>query len=164
MLKKINDEKGQGLFEFLFFLPFMLMMYQIALSMGNAINGSINQQKTARGYLYARIKNNSTIPTPEHIKSSALSQYGLFFMGWAQSREEGSGQVYAPCYPFKTMIKATEDCKDNYSGDTTQNIRVETVYGVCPTTYRIINQIPRKVTLEDDGSNSYTAGACTNKT
>lgn len=160
----LKSEKGQGLFEFLFFLPFMLMMYQIALSMGNAINGSINQQKTARGYLFARIKNNSTIPTPEHIKSSVLSQYGLFFMGWAQTRDEGSGQVYAPCYPFKTMVKSTESCKDNYSGDSTQNIRVETVFGVCPTTYRIDSQVAHKVTVtEDNGTNGFSAESCTNK-
>lgn len=159
----LKDEKGQGLFEFLFFLPFMLMMYQIALSMGNAVNGSINQQKAARGYLFARIKNNSTIPTPEHIKSALLSQYGLFFMGWAQTRDEGSGSVYAPCYPFKTMVKSSESCEDNYSGDSTQNIRVETAFGVCPATYRIENTIPHKVTLDPDGSNSYTPDACTNK-
>lgn len=115
-------------------------MYQITLSLGNAINGSINQQKITRGYLFARIKNNSNLPRYQDISDTALQQYGLFFMGWAYKRE--GSEVVAPCYPFKTFIKANnnEKCEDKYTKETTQEIRVQTVVGICPTTYVILDQ------------------------
>lgn len=151
------NQKGQGLFEFLLFLPFMLMMYQIFLSLGNAINGSINQQKATRGYMYSRIKNNSTLPSPQNALDTGLKQYGLYFTGW---REKLEGDTpLAPCYAFKTFLKtAPEKCEDKYTGPTTQLIRVETVVGICATTYRNVGNY-----YEKDVPNSYNPDSCTNK-
>ncbi len=133
---KFQNDQGQGLIEFLLFLPFLLMSYQITLSMGNAINGSINQQKFTRGYHYARTKYNSMLPTPQSALSTSLEQYGMYFTGWAAEFQDAV--PVAPCYPFKTMLKTSnqESCEEGYSTNTTQLIRVVTVYGVCPTTFR----------------------------
>ncbi|MFZ4713092.1 MAG: hypothetical protein ACOYL6_05255 [Bacteriovoracaceae bacterium] len=161
MLKLLTrDERGQGLIELLLFLPFLLMMYQITLSMGNAINGSINQQKFARGYHYARTKNNSMIPIPQLALQAGLTQYGLYFTGWAHKFDGGNHVPIAPCYPFRTMLKSenNESCDDGYSKTTTQLIRVQTAYGVCPVTFK-----KNAWGYEKDAMASYTDQACTNR-
>ena len=48
-------QQGQALVEFIIFLPFMLMMYTVVITLGDAINGSINQQKATRAYFYYRL-------------------------------------------------------------------------------------------------------------
>jgi hypothetical protein len=153
----LKNEKGQGLFEFLLFLPFMLMMYQVFLTLGNAINGSINQQKATRGYMFSRIKNNSMLPSPQNALDTGLKQYGLYFTGW---REKLSGDTpLAPCYPFRTFLKtAPEKCEDQYTGPTTQLIRVETVVGICSTTFQNIGNYYMK-----EVPNSSNPDSCTNK-
>mgnify|MGYP001231508587 FL=1 len=40
-----QNEDGQSIIEFLLFLPFIIMMYSVVMSLGSAINASINQQK-----------------------------------------------------------------------------------------------------------------------
>jgi hypothetical protein len=51
---KFLNQEGQAVFELLIFLPFLLFLYTIYYTAGNAINGSINQQKAVRGYFYSR--------------------------------------------------------------------------------------------------------------
>ncbi|MBP9673842.1 MAG: hypothetical protein KBD63_02005 [Bacteriovoracaceae bacterium] len=137
-----TQENGQALFEFIIFLPFMLLLYAILLSIGGAINGSLNQQKAVRGYFYSRIKHNSFLPTPTDLSELVVStKVGMSFIGW---REYSDGLVpVAPCYKLMplggALSSGTEKCDNTYSGNqrTTQFIRVKTAYGVCSATYRV---------------------------
>jgi hypothetical protein len=129
------NEKGQAVVEFILFLPFLLVMYALTVSIGNAINGSINQQKLVRGYLYAKILNNSTIPKPESNDTAYRNwrQFGMYFIGY-NLRRDGNVPV-AACYRLKSPLPSDEDECERYSGNSTQWIRVQTVYGICGATY-----------------------------
>jgi hypothetical protein len=136
--KILLKEKGQAMMEFVLFLPFMMMMFLSILSIGNSINGSINQQKIVRGYFFYRISNNSTIPRPSrngNDPSVAWQTFGMQIMGWA---EKFSGNTpVAPCYKFQLpFADTTEDsCEKAYTTPQTQFIRVQSVFGVCGATY-----------------------------
>ncbi len=135
-----EDEKGQALVEFLLFLPFILMMYSVTLSISNAINASINQQKVTRAYFYYRMQNNATIPKPRRFDSSPpyynWQTFGMQFIGW--SRDMKDQNPVAPCFKFNIPLgaKKGDECEKGYSEKTTQFIRVGTVYGVCGATYK----------------------------
>ncbi len=134
-----QNQKGQGLIEFLLFLPLMLMMYSVTLALSGSINASINQQKVARGFFYYRMQNNSTIPKPrrggEAEPSQSWSAFGSQIIGWSE-RLDGD-QPLAPCYELNLPFSGREGdtCEGNYSDPTTQFIRVMTVYGVCGASY-----------------------------
>lgn len=137
--KSILNQNGQAMIEFILFLPFMLMMYSVLLSLSNSINASINQQKITRGYFYYRLQNNSMFPRPRRVGAEAAAgwnSFGMQIMGWAERLEGGITPV-APCYKFQLPIGTSEDdsCNDGYSGEMTQFVRVATVYGVCGATY-----------------------------
>ncbi|MBD64025.1 MAG: hypothetical protein CME62_02380 [Halobacteriovoraceae bacterium] len=143
--KPIQNEEGQALIEFILFIPFLLYLYFSILSMGNAINGSINQQKLARSYFYYRAANNSTLPRPSRSGNEPtdnFSTFGMQIMGWA-NRFEGLAPV-APCYKFIFPVENAEgdECGEAYSETNTRFIRVQTVYGICGATY-----------TKDDGGN-----------
>jgi hypothetical protein len=135
---KHKKEDGQTIFEFVFFLPIILILIAFVLKLGNAINGSINQQKATRGYFYSRIKHNSTLPLHSangpHLE---WSQFGMFFVGWKEKFDQGTFPVQ-PCYkvslPFVDSTENSSAC-DSYTGETTNFIRVGTVYGLCGATY-----------------------------
>ena len=97
-----NNQKGQGIIEFLLFLPFILTMYSVILSISNAINASINQQKVARNYWHYRMMNNSTIPRPSRRGGSETAdswrKFGMEIMGWSE-KLDGPVPV-APCFKF----------------------------------------------------------------
>ncbi len=139
----IKNEKGQAVFELLVFLPFMIFMYMVILSVSSAINGSINQQKITRGYFYGTaVKWNSTIPTPRVLhKIEGVEQFGNYINGWKMRFVTGGTSPLAPCYKLAPFLPASEKevCEDNLGKDNTQFIRVKTVYGVCGTTYMIVN-------------------------
>ncbi len=144
VVKKIffeeNGEDGQGLVEFLLFLPLMLMFYSTILSISNALNASINQQKIARSYLYYILQNNSTYPKPSRRgedPSVAWSMFGTQIIGWAESLDGSSQAPVAPCYKLNLPFESREDdaCENKYSSNTTQFMRVKTVYGLCGATY-----------------------------
>ena len=129
------DERGQALVEFIVFLPFMLMMYTVVVSLGDAIHGSINQQKATRAYFYYRLQNNSQISKIQANGSgtpgSDLQFIGHNFVGWADYLE---GEVPSlPCYKLNLPFAPAADdrCEDAYDSVTTQFIRVGTVYGLC---------------------------------
>ncbi len=136
--KKILKHKGQAMMEFVLFLPFMMMMFLSVLSIGNSINGSINQQKIVRGYFYYRASNYSTIPRPRRDgdePSTGWQTFGMQIIGWA---EDFNGNTpVAPCYKFQLpFADTTEDsCEKAYTTPQTQFIRVQSVYGVCGATY-----------------------------
>ena len=137
---KFKNQKGQALVEFMLFLPFMLMLYATISSIGNALNGSINQQKITRSYFYYRAQNNSMLPKP-YQSNSDWKLYGMSINGWLENFSGGGtgdgGEPLAPCYKFDLPLGDTADdeCEESYASNTTQYIRVGTVYGVCGTTY-----------------------------
>lgn len=145
---KILSQKGQGLIEFLLFVPFMLMMYSVVLTISNSLNASINQQKIARSYFYYRLQNNSMFPQPgrDGVEQSESWQFfGMQIMGWAETFQGSSSTPVAPCFKLKLPLGTVEDdgCEESYSEETTQFIRVATVYGVCGATME--NQSGQKV-------------------
>lgn len=137
--KKVHrNEKGQSLIEFMVFLPFLVMMYSVTVSLGNAINASINQQKATRAYSYYLLANNSMLPGPERDSSETSEPWSFFstyVIGWNE-RLDGNNPV-APCFKFALPLGDGDEtsCDDNYTTTTTQFIRVKTIYGICGATY-----------------------------
>jgi hypothetical protein len=137
-IPKFLNEEGQALVEFVLFLPFMLMTYSIIMNVSNAINASLNQQKVTRAYFYYRMQNNSTLPKPRRSGAKPYENWGTFGMqiiGWAAGIE--SQRPVAACFKFNIPLgKNKKDvCNNGYTKETTQFIRVGTVYGVCGATY-----------------------------
>jgi Flp pilus assembly protein TadG len=134
----VKKQKGQALIEFIVFLPFMLMMYTVVISLGDAIYGSINQQKATRSYFYYRLSNNSQISRPQRqgtdLVNAQWSMFGHFFVGWADYLL--NSQPVAPCYRLNLPFapSGSDTCEASYTDTTTQFIRVATVYGVCGAT------------------------------
>lgn len=142
--KKINktllSEDGQGLVEFFFFLPFMLMMYSVCLSLASSINSSINQQKVTRGYFYYIMQNNSMIPTPRRDgerPENSWNNFGMHINVWGEEYLQGTDTPKATCFRFNVPLGLAEQdsCEKAYRERTTQFIRVSTAYGVCGATY-----------------------------
>lgn len=138
IFKRKRNQKGQGIVEFLIFLPFIIMMYSVTMSLSNAINASINQQKITRAYWHYRNMNNSTIPRPRRRGSETTNnwnKFGMEVMGWSE-RIEGDTPV-APCYKFVLPLGESDGdvCDESYSGQSSQFIRVQTVYGMCGVSY-----------------------------
>lgn len=138
------NQQGQAIFEMILFLPILIFLYTIYYTIGNAISGSINQQKAVRGYFYARIKSNSYVESLSELrahKSKGISWVGFNAIGWAQHLEESSNQASAPCFGFSSLLKneTTETCEgsEREGERTSRFIRLFTVYGVCGATYTI---------------------------
>lgn len=142
-ISKLLNQKGQALFEMILFLPFMLFLVTIYYTCGNAINGSINQQKATRGYFYALVRNNAFLNSQsdlEELQGGGLSSIGFNAIGW---RDHGMDQdAFAPCFKFSSILNngSTEDCNGK-SPDAAEGssrfVRVYTFYGVCGATYTV---------------------------
>ncbi len=135
----VLNNKGQSIFEFVIFLPLMVALYMIVLNFGSAINGSINQQKIARAYFFSKAKGNSMLPRADDLVGKNWDSVGMFFIGWSEKLQGGAiGNPIAPCYKIKNLVAPTaiESCEHAYTGDSTQYIRVRTVFGLCTTTYQ----------------------------
>lgn len=136
-------QRGQALVEFIMFLPFMLMMYTVVVNLGDAIHGSINQQKVTRSYFYYRLQNNSQISKPQRNGTSLINdQWSLFghtFIGWSDYLDGTT--PYLPCYKLNLPFAPAADdkCDQSYDSVTTQYIRVGTVYGLCGATMSKLN-------------------------
>jgi len=130
-----TNQKGQALIELIVFLPLMFALYGIISGFANAINGSINQQKITRSYFYFRIQNNSMIPKTDTAIAMTWSKFGMHFIGWADFLE-GDDPVM-PCYEVTIPLtpQGGDDCNKEYNQESTQFIRVGTVYGVCGATF-----------------------------
>lgn len=158
MIMVVKNNKGQALVEFILFLPFMLMLYATISSLGNAINGSINQQKATRAYFFYINQNNSMAPKP--IKNnpieSAWKLFGMSIMGWSEKFDQEV--PVATCYNFKLPLGDTagDECDEAYEAKSTQFIRVGTVFGVCGATYSNENQ---EIILLPGSSNQLTSVA-----
>ena len=145
LIKKINrlDKKGQAIFEFLVFIPFIVIMLQVFINVGGAINGSINQQKVLRGYFYYTLKGNPFYPHLDDLNRSAGSFQTMSFlaMGWANELEGGQFPV-APCYILESFFgDPIDSCKNLEKRDESlsQFIRVYTMYGLCGPSYSLEN-------------------------
>lgn len=142
MSNLVKNEKGQAIFEFVVFLPFMLMTYFLMISISNSINGSINQQKALRGFFYTLISNDSYIPRKLTIsRLQGVGTAGMEMVGWKRELNENDEPV-AACWELKTPFAPSvgDECEDKeVDGNSTQHIKVKTVYGVCGTTYIVVN-------------------------
>ena len=139
--EKRGDDRGQALFEFIIFLPFLLFFVTVMFTIGNAINGSINQQKAARRYFFYIYKGNSTIPDAGNLNILAedgLQKVGAVSVGW---REKDVGKdSFATCYRLATFLgKGDDDDCDKPSLDEGRSnfVRIFTMFGLCGETYRI---------------------------
>jgi hypothetical protein len=130
-----KKDSGQALVEFILFLPLMLIMYTSVVTLGNSINGSINQQKVARGYLFSRLLNNSTSPKPTSRDQSFKNwnSFGMFFIGYAEKKQ--GNQPISACYALKLPIETSETQCLKYNRSSTTFVRVETAFGICGGTY-----------------------------
>lgn len=141
-----KNQKGQALIELIIFLPIMFTLYALISGFANAINGSINQQKIARSYFYFKVQNNSNIIRPKGSNWQSWTQFGNYFIGWKeyfQGGQEEMGPPMAPCYRISFPIKAAQGdvCEGKYTNQTTQFIRVKTVYGACGGSFRTLDQL-----------------------
>lgn len=143
MLKRLKNNKGQSIFEFIVFIPFLLLMVQVFMNVGGAINGSINQQKTVRGYFYHKLKNSSFYPILSDLNQldGGITQVGYSAFGW--SKELVGGRTpKAPCYLlnnfFGEPIDTCEEITEIGEGKS-QYIRVYSVYGLCGGMYNRSN-------------------------
>ena len=143
-MKNINNEKGQAIFEFIIFLPFLVFMFTIFYTAGNSINGSIDQQKATRGYYYTLVKNNTYLLTETDLAKLAehsVRRVGFFSIGW---REKGDDtKQYGNCFKFMSLLRgtATEECDSSERVDDRASVfvRVFTTYGVCGGTYFLVD-------------------------
>ncbi len=143
LFKDKSDEEGQALFEFIIFLPFLIYLFSIMVNVTNAINGSINQQKAVRGYMFNSIKGNAMAPTMEDLlgtyQGGGISTGSAFSIGWKE-RIEGGVSPYAPCFKFVRFLGSptNETCDDPSGAEEelkSSYIRVFTFYGLCGATY-----------------------------
>lgn len=140
-----KNQSGQALIELIIFLPLMFTLYSIISGFAGAINGSINQQKATRAYAFYLNQNSSYFPSPGGM-SANMQKTGQNVVGW-KSKLEGETPLM-PCYRISLPLKGSrsESCDEAYSEQTTQYIRVGTVFGLCGGTYvrqgSYVNLIP----------------------
>ena len=135
MLKKAKNKKGQSIFEFIVFVPFLILMLQVFMNVGGAINGSINQQKSLRGYFYYKLKNSSYFPTLGDLKNmdGGMGRVGYNAFGW-NTELVGGKKPKAPCYLLNSFfgepIDTCEELSEKAEGKS-QYVRIYSVYGLC---------------------------------
>lgn len=140
---KILNSKGQALVEFMLFLPFVLMMYSVTLSISNALNGAINQQKITRGMFYYRAMHNSSMPKPRRDDTPLYPKFRVFgqqILGWSEKLQGGAdgGNPLKACYKFRIPLGNGDfeaSCEEAYRNRITQFIKLGTVYGICAETH-----------------------------
>ena len=139
--KKIKNEEGQAIFEFLAFMPFLVFLFVVMISVGNSINASINQQKFARRYFYYLLKGNSFFPDRfdlnNYMTEANAVSIGMASVGY-RAKEDGSNPV-APCFKFISTFSSgtNDDCDTPVTEGETNFVRVYTFYGACGATYTI---------------------------
>ena len=142
--KNLNNEKGQAIFEFILFLPFLILLFTIMSTVGNSINGSINQQKATRAYFFNLTKGNSFVPNRKDLtnyKNVGNFNVGMAGLGWIK-RLENRNPV-APCYKLNTFYGSEdgpESCDEpTTAASTTRFIKVFTYFGLCGESYTAPN-------------------------
>lgn len=141
-----NGEEGQALMEFILFLPFMIALLSLLVTISSSINGAINQQKATRAYFFHQLKGNSTAPLPNFVyrmKEIGATSVGMFTIGWMDERGDGDKPI-AACYQINSMLAGgnTDDCRDAYDHGkkTSRQIKVFTAFGICGNLYGFSEQ------------------------
>ncbi|MCY4495572.1 MAG: hypothetical protein OXB92_17140 [Acidimicrobiaceae bacterium] len=135
----IENSQGQAIFELVAFLPLLVLIFTIMVTVGNSINVSINQQKVTRRYFYYLLKGNSTAPTQEDLKvwhGEGRTLAGMSALGF-RAKEKGEFS-YAPCFKFNTLFTGDsgETCDEPLKGEAQSTfVRIFTFYGICGETY-----------------------------
>lgn len=144
---KEKKQSGQAIFEFIIFLPLIIYLFTVLTNVGDAINGSINQQKATRGYFYGSIRGNSYPISHKDLmdySNQGLTGAGLMAFQWVNKADGGEtgGSYYSSCYPFLTFLgmgNKDETCEEPIVEDRqTSIIRVGTVYGICGEFFRVV--------------------------
>lgn len=139
-MKNIN-ENGQALFEFIIFIPFILLLLSLLISIAGSINGSINQQKVTRSYFYFLAKGNSMLPSQDdliNLRNKGIRRVGAYSIGWRH--HSVSNEPVTTCYKLSKFLGSDdgETCDTPLGKKSeTRFVRVMTAYGVCSTTYDI---------------------------
>ncbi len=162
-MKKILNQKGQAIFEFLIFIPFLAFLYTIFYTVGNSINGSIAEQKSVRGYFYTLVKGNSYLLRKQDLadlRSKGIRKAGFFSIAWSE-KSDGENR-YAHCFPFASMFKnaSDEECNSKVRPmeGSSVYVRLFTAYGVCGAVYR---DAPHANMFEFDPALQADATGCT---
>lgn len=126
------------------FLPFLIFIFTIFYTVGNALSGTINQQKAVRGYYYQLVKGNSYLVPPSDLndyKDAGMEKIGFFAIGWTET--DGNTKLTGNCFKFSSMLKSgsTEECESGARDPAEQSsfVRTFTMYGVCGPIYSVEN-------------------------
>ena len=140
--KPLKNQSGQALFELVIFIPFLIFLYTIYSTTGDAISASINQQKAVRGYFYSLIMGNSYLNNPLELAEFSrfsVKSVGFSSLGWREKGNADGTTAFAPCFKFSSLLKnnSTEECdsKERDEEGMSRFIRVFTYYGVCGPVY-----------------------------
>ena len=161
--KLINNQSGQAIFELIIFIPFLVFLYAIYYTVGNSINGSINQQKAVRGYFYALTKGNSYINTLLDLEQMndifSIKEVGFSSVGWRIKESSGGQGAFAPCFRFAAALNnnSTEECDDKVReipNESSRLIRVFTFYGVCGPAYKVSSSDKRYFEIDPTRQNN----------
>lgn len=138
--KNKNQKKGQATFEFLIFLPFLLIFIGIFATISGSINGAINQEKATRGYFYRILKGNPYIVTRGDaggLVPAFGNSLSSLTIGFRKKSEQESSIM--SCYAIKSFLAGTIeekcDAKSDNPGGPTFLIKVGTMYGACGGSY-----------------------------
>lgn len=145
MKKIINNKKGQAVFEFIIFMPFLMVMYSIIYTIGNSVSGSINQQKATRGYYYSLVRGNSYVSSYTdllELSGFQIDNVGFSAVGWREKSANAGKNSFAPCFSFTSLMKSgvDDECdtRDKQS-ESSRHIRLYTFYGVCGPRFTKVN-------------------------
>lgn len=138
VLNNLSNENGQAIFEFVVFLPVLVLMFSIIVNIGNAINASINQQQATRRYAFYLQKGSSISPSARSLALHLdMQKMDLVAIGWA-NEFDGKNPI-SSCFKFQSLFgdsKGDETCeKEDYADKGSKFIRVYTVFGWCGATY-----------------------------
>lgn len=164
--KMIKNNKGQSVVEFLFFLPFIIVLFVMTIAITSSINGAINQQKAARSFFFFISKSNPKYPSLQNLSrfsGRGLKTVGVQVIGWM---DYGKGEVpVAPCYSLESLISdvASDTCEAPGASDgdaTSKFIRSYTLFGVCSSyVYKTDNQNH----FVDISNQAWGSGYCTRR-
>ncbi len=143
--KKIKNQKGQSIFEFLIFLPLLVMLIGVFYSFGNSLNMSINQQKQVRGYFYYITKGNSygiTYGNLKELKDAGIRKVGMFSLGWRIKESSSGKNSFATCTKIVSSLSGgDEDCDSDsrVAEGASKFIRAFTMYGICTNSFAALD-------------------------
>ena len=136
MLGEVQNSKGQAVFELVAFMPIFIFLFMLMITVGDAINISINQQKATRRYLHYLLKGNSTFPRSKNLEDDwqGINAAGMYAIGFAERMD--SDQPIAPCFKLLGLkVDGGEQCIDEQNSGESDFVKIFTTYGVCGNNY-----------------------------